>query len=493
MAKQKKKISGQDLGIKIFLSLTAVLLVVVLCGSVLGSTGLLLRASAPLSSANFKVDGAMLTYFYRTSYYSFVSSMGDSISYFLDTSKPLKSQQFVDGQQTWHDYLLTSATAQAKEMLVLAEAAKAAGMSLDDEDNAALEENMAALEASAKSYNYPSVDAFVAAQYGEGLKEKDIRRCIELSLLASKYSAKMQDDIVIADGEVETYFNEHQADYTYVDLRQYTFSAGVAAEGEGVTDEQKNQMKADLKKHAEALAECKTAVAFDAYLTKYMKDNAASTGKGEITEDNIKSNLEQNVYSAYAARDTEQGKWAFDASRKAGDTTVIADDEKISYTVVLLERPTYRMEDTTRNVRHILFQIANHTDAAGAKAEAERVLAEWEASAKTEEAFAELANKYSEDPGSNTAGGLYENVAEDEMVAEFDAWIYDETRKAGDVAIVESASTGAHILYFVGEGAPVWEVQVRNTITNERYEAAYKALEESTPIKENAGALKRVG
>lgn len=491
MGNTKKKTSGKDLSIKIFLSLTAVLLVAVLLGSVLGSTGLLLRMSAPLSSANFKVDGAMMTYFYRTSYYTMVSQLGEYASYMgLDTSKPLKSQTYLDGTQTWHEFLLTSATDQAKQMLVLAEAAKAAGMELDAEDEETLQANMDALAQSAAAYNYPSVNSFVAAQYGEGLKENDIRNAIELSLLASKYSAKMSEEITITDDEVNTYFAEHEDTYTFVDLRQYTFDAGEALEVEGVTDEQKNQMKADLQKKANELAACKTAAEFDAYLIQYMKDNTAAAG--EITEDNIQSNLDSTKYEGYNARTTKQGEWAFAEGRKAGDTTVIEAEDSVAFTVVLLERTKYREETLTRNVRHILFQSANHTDAAGAKAAAEEVLAKWEASGKTENDFAALATEYTEDTGSQANGGLYENVMTGQMVPEFENWLFDATRKAGDVEIVESADYGAHIMYYVGEGEPQWEVNVRSAITNEKYNTAYEALEAATEIKENAGALKMV-
>ncbi len=491
MGYTKKKTSGKDLGIKIFLSLTAVLLVVVLLGSALGSTGLLLRSSAPLSSANFKVDGAMMTYFYRTSYYTMLSQLGDYASMMgLDPNKSLKSQTF-DGEQTWHDYFLNSAAAQAKEMLVLAEAAKAAGMSLDEADQQTLQDNMDALAQAAATNGWTSVNSFIAAQYGEGLKEKDIRAALELTLLAGKYSEKMQNDITITDEEVNTYFDENKDEYTYVSLRQFTFEAGAALEIDGVTDEQKNQMKADLKKHADALAACNTPEAFDAYLTQYMKDNTAATG--EITEENIQSNLEQTKYPTYYSRDTEQGKWAFDAARKVGDTTIIEDDEAVAYTVVLLEATETRDEAVTRNVRHILFLASEHTDAAGAKAAAEEVLAKWEASAKDEDAFAALATEYTEDTGSAENGGLYENVMPEAMVPAFDAWLFDEARKPGDVEIVESEEYGAHIMYYVGEGQPEWEVNVRSAITNEKYNTAYEALAAATEIKENAGALKRVG
>ncbi|MBR7184423.1 MAG: peptidylprolyl isomerase [Clostridia bacterium] len=492
MGNTKKKTTRKDLGLKIFLALTAVLLAVVLLGSLIGSTGILLRMSSPLSSANYSFDGAMLSYIYRTSYMNMLNQLGEYASYIgLDSTKSLKSQMSMDGEQTWHEYFLSAAVEQAKEILVLAEAAKAAGMELTDEDKATVDANFTALEEAAVQYNYPSVSSFIAAQYGSGIKVNDIRKAIELSLLASKYSQQITEGIEVTDAEIDAHFAEHEADHTFVALRQFTFSSTGALLAEDATDEQINQAKADLKAKADALAACKTVEEFDAYLTQYWKDMTAETG--EITEENIASNLEQTKYPNYSARDTEQGKWAFAEERKVGDTTIIADDEAISYTVVMLEKTKSRDEDLSRNVRHILFQSANHTDAAGAKAAAEEVLAKWEASAKDENAFAALATEYTEDTGSKENGGLYENVLPGEMVSAFDTWLFDADRKVGDVEIVESTEYGAHIMFYVGEGEPEWKISVRSDITNERYAAAYEELAANTTIKENAGALKMVG
>ena len=69
------------------------------------------------------------------------------------------------------------------------------------------------------------------------------------------------------------------------------------------------------------------------------------------------------------------------------------------------------------NVRHILIQPeededGNISDEAWTAAEekAQEILAEWEAGDADEESFGELANTYSADGGSNTNGGLYEDV-----------------------------------------------------------------------------------
>ena len=106
-------------------------------------------------------------------------------------------------------------------------------------------------------------------------------------------------------------------------------------------------------------------------------------------------------------------------------------------------------------VRHILLQPddedgdGTYTDKAWdlAKEKADEVLALFEAD-PTEDNFAALAEEYSADPGSNTNGGLYENVAPGQMEDEFDAWCFEDGRKPGDTGMVKT-SHGYHIMYFV--------------------------------------------
>lgn len=491
MGNTKKKTSGKDLGMKIFLIAVIAIVVLALGTNLLSSSGLLLHTFNPVTSENFTINGAMMNYFYKTTYYNFVSQMGDYLSYFgLDTSIPLKNQDYIDGTQTWHDYFLSSTTEQAKELLVLAEAAKAAGLELTEEDITAIDESIASLEETAVAYGYTTAASFISAQYGAGVKVKDIRSAMELSTLAGKYSTKISDEITITEDEINTYFEENRETYTMVDLRQFTFAASEVELAEA-TDEEKEAIDASLKEKADALAACTSVEEYEAYLTEYMKSTTADGV--EITEENIASNLASTEYAGYTSRDTDQGKWAFEEGRKVGDTFIVADESTLAYTVYMVERTEYRDETATRNIRHILFLSSQHTDAEGAKAKAEEILAEYEAGEKTEDAFAALANKYSEDTGSNTNGGLYENVYAGDMVEEFDAWLFDDARQVGDVEIVETADYGAHIMYYVGEGEPQWKLSVESALTSEKYTAAYEAVAATIEVAQNDFALKLVG
>ena len=85
------------------------------------------------------------------------------------------------------------------------------------------------------------------------------------------------------------------------------------------------------------------------------------------------------------------------------------------------------------------------------------------------ESFAALANKLSEDPGSNTNGGLYKQVYKGQMVSEFNDWCFDESRKVGDTGLVQT-QFGWHIMYFSGYSENYYE-SAQETAAGEDYSA----------------------
>ena len=215
------------------------------------------------------------------------------------------------------------------------------------------------------------------------------------------------------------------------------------------------------------------------------------------------SHPEAGTYSGDAAT-----KWVFDESRQEGDTEIVENGTSI-YLLVFHSRT--RNDYNTVDVRHILFKVdttgldskAEDYQAkleelkAGKKQEAENALQAWKDGDATEESFAALANKLSEDPGSNTNGGLYKQVYKGRMVSEFNDWCFDDSRKAGDTGIVANDAAGGsyigyHVMYFVGTDDPYWMVQVRNAMTNKDYSQWSANLVKDITATENSG-MKYVG
>lgn len=143
------------------------------------------------------------------------------------------------------------------------------------------------------------------------------------------------------------------------------------------------------------------------------------------------------------------------------------------------------------DVRHILVipaeqdENGEYTEAAWQQAEqkAEAILNEWRSGEATEDSFAALADENSEDPGSNTNGGLYEAVYPGQMVDEFDAWCFDDARQPGDTGIVKT-SYGYHIMYFVGHGEEIfWFETAKGDLRSEKSVEIEDSLREKYPME----------
>ncbi|MBR1555835.1 MAG: peptidylprolyl isomerase, partial [Oscillospiraceae bacterium] len=214
----------------------------------------------------------------------------------------------------------------------------------------------------------------------------------------------------------------------------------------------------------------------------------------------------------------EVSDWAFGGTAKVGETYLM--EKEGYYSVYLLTREASLDTTNTVNVRHILFSISNHTESdsedeslsedetqaettaeeaeAAEKAALEtcwtyarNALAEWEKGDKTEDSFAELANQYSEDPGSNTNGGLYEKVYTGQMVDTFNDWCFDPSRKVGDTGLVET-SYGVHVMYFAGTSDPLWKDSARNALQSDGIDSWYDEQEQKYPVAYNEDIINAI-
>lgn len=130
------------------------------------------------------------------------------------------------------------------------------------------------------------------------------------------------------------------------------------------------------------------------------------------------------------------------------------------------------------DVRHILVQVKGGTTAEDGtttysdedwktcEEAAQAILDEWLAGPKTEESFAMLATEKTEDPGSQSTGGLYQQVYPGQMVDAFNNWCFDESRNPGDYGMVQT-NYGYHVMYFVSS-EPQWPHYAESDWMNEQ-------------------------
>ncbi len=296
----------------------AVLLVGVVAGLV-SKNGLVMRMTPAIKSENYTINGNMLRYMFQTEYQNFHNSYSDTLQYFsLDTSKSLKEQTFGDTSAgsaletaylgefsgTWYDYFMNSVTAQAKEILIYCEEAKARGIELDDDDYANIENSVLSIDYMVQMYNLYyggsyNRASYISATYGEGVKEKDIRNFLELSALASKCAEQISDELIdaITDERITAEYEQNKLDYQNTDYSYYTMSVKFS----------------DLAKEliegydgSAALTDEQTATVLEAYKSKIaeLKEKAATfaayTDISEFEKDIFNDIASTNFDSLYA-------------------------------------------------------------------------------------------------------------------------------------------------------------------------------------------------
>lgn len=451
------------------------------------------------------VSIGMYNYYYSRVVNNYISYA--SYGYYeLDTSKDF-SKQFTeddDGNKvSWLEFFKIKTIDQIQYVTSYYEAGVEAGVTLTNEQKETIKSQIEQLQTSASEAE-KSVDAYIAGEFGEYCSQETLEVMLEQALIAESYYRQRTIETQITDKEFEKFFKENKNDYSeckfaFLEMAYDTTSDDTKADSV-------NKAKAYLKKIS-TVDDMKKLVP---EVCEDMIKQYIEYGYFEDEKDAIKQ-LSDYLENSMTASDDTYGEgtvqWLFSEDTKVGDTHYYVDEENAVILILLKTgEPTFN-EDTVYSVRHILVapgteseeestedteEKKTYTDAewAAAKKEAEAILADYKKGDKTEYAFALLAEEKSEDTESTSSGqsglygGLYEGTTKGQMVAEFEEWSLDSSRKYGDTGIVKT-EYGYHIMYFIDTMA-----QYKfNCITNIKAEKE-KEFVDSYKVKERRGLEK---
>ena len=122
-----------------------------------------------------------------------------------------------------------------------------------------------------------------------------------------------------------------------------------------------------------------------------------------------------------------------------------------------------------------------------AKAEAERILAEFVAGELTKEAFEALAKDKNKDSNE-----FYADTKPGEMVDEMNDWLFDEERKIGDTAVIKT-TYGYHVTWLVEFGKEIWFMDSKEDYYTELLEAYNESIGAAVTIEANDKIVDKIG
>ena len=477
----------------VFYIVIGLMVVGILVAAVFNS-GLPQRMLTAVTVGNHKLSVAEMNYYFLDTVNS-----NSYLGYMVDNNTPLDEQEYGDGQ-TWADYLLETAVTSARDNYAIYDEAIANGYTLTEENQAQIDQQIQTMETYASLYGYNSVSAFLRANYGAGCNESNYRAYLEVQAIATGYNNQIVEGLTYTQEEIDAEAAENPTDYTSYDYRYYLVSTSNYYETDA--DEHTEEETAAAKEAAQAAAQQLLDDSQGdgekfweaAHALMHVNDGEETTGETEPEETTGETQPEETGDTT-EEEDTHEdttlyentlkssmpsilSDWLTDSARQAGDTTVIEASNDAGYYAVMFLGSNDNTEVPTVNVRHILISTSDSVTAEDARSQIEEIQAEYEED-PTEEHFAELAETYSSDTGSNTNGGLYENVAPGQMVEEFNDWIFADNRQAGDVGIVET-DYGCHLMYFVGDGEYSYrDTLVVNALMQAEYDEWYTTLTEA--------------
>lgn len=474
--------------IKCGVAVIALIVVFVLC--FLYSNESIRKNMAAVTVDSEKFTAVDLNYYYFTT----LDQYSSYLSYFgVDASQDLDSAEYADGQ-SWGDYFRDSAVTMLTQTVSMYNHAMEEGYEISDEVQQQIDDYSASIDEYCEN-NAMTRDQFLESRYGSGMTDEIFMKHLTMVAVASDYSENYQQNHEYTEEELQSYYDEHKKDINVASYEVLTVNAdysGIEGITEGSTDEAVEYTDEQTEQAMEAAKETANGFLDRVNAGESLTDIAAEYGENYYSK---KTDASYSSYTDYTFND-----WVFDEARVDGEASVVIDEAKNCWYVVVLDK-CYRPEYNTVDVRHILlkpvdsgltpedegYEEAEALNKAQAETKAQDVLNEYLAGEHTAEAFGALAEEYSSDSNASD-GGLYTQIYKGEMEDAFEEWCFDDSRKVGDTGIVET-SYGYHVMYFQGEDIPYWQVRCKNGM----YEQWQQDIYDAATVKEHVLGIKAAG
>lgn len=474
-------------------SIAIVLMLCVVIVTTVVESGLIQRRTTAATVGEYEISAPEFNHYYVDTINEFQKSWGQALVLSgLSPNVPLKDQVYnQETGETWADFFLTGATDNLHSTYALYSAAVAEGLTLDEEATSEIDSMLKSVEMSAVANGgFKNLNAYIKAVYGTGCNEDTFRHYVEVQYLASRYAMNHMDSLTYTDDQLREKDAADPIPFNSYSYNEFYLPATNFLEG-GTEGEDGNLTYSDEEKAAAAVKceEAAQTLVAENINSVVMLDKAISQLDLSTADEAPKSTAYTDVISSKLP--TISKEWITAPERVAGDLTLIpnesttTDDAGNEVTTVNGYYVVYfnGINDNTfpiSNVRHILVKFDGGTqnedgttayseeEKTAARAEAEGILAQFQAGEATEDAFAALAVEKSDDTGSAANGGLIENILPSSSYVEnFLNWSIDRSRQAGDTGIVET-EYGYHVMYYVGNSERNYrDTMIENTLINE--------------------------
>lgn len=417
-----------------------------------------------ITVADQKINKVEYDFHYYQVKANYLAQYGSMLSAYMgiDIESNFDNEMYSE-TMTWGDFFDEMTVASITRTKALAIEAEKAGFTYDTTQE--YTDMMEDIKEAAAAENL-SVNGYLQECYGPYATTGRVEELIKSNIVTTAYYNQIMEGKTPTTEEMEAYYAENKDTYDVVDYRITTIEAELPTEPTELADPVEETEDTEDAAYEPSEAEIKKAMA-DA---KVLADKAKTTVAKDGTE--VTGTKKANMTAII-------GDWLFDASRKAGDTTVLEDTDANKYYALVFEK-RYRDETPSADVRVVMLEDEDP----------QPIYDEWKNGAATEESFAELCEKYSADTAAE--GGFYEKITKTGMQENLADWLFDEKRVKGDTEIIEITDTFNYILYYVAPNKPEWEISITNILTSEAMEEYLEEISKDYTVEDPKGNLEYI-
>ncbi|MCQ2417655.1 MAG: peptidyl-prolyl cis-trans isomerase [Oscillospiraceae bacterium] len=410
-----------------------------------------------LETENFKVDAAMFSCYFQQCENSYLEyAEGNDSMPMFDADTSLRNQQYSE-EQTWFDMFMENTLQSVEANLRVCEAAHAANYELDEET---------------KQQCKTAAEETDLSQYPGGITTDDLERAMQLTFLAQKFQEQMNQDAEYSDQEIEAYFDANRENYLTASVMAYSFPW----DPQGIIAEDYTEYNAAIT-NANNMMDCRNEQEFKEYVYQYLTEEKelSETEASNMSEDLMITNFVSGFPAAVQ-------EW-LNGDAAENETWMHLKEEQCSTTVYMLRQKPFLDTADTVDFRIIFLSAGQADQLENVEAMAEQIQEYVQFSESPSETFASYAQQYSADSATKNKGGYVKGYSECRTTYgdEITEWAFDDSRKAGDMAII-SRSSAVILAYFEQKnGEAGWKSAVENDLQTNRYNE-YTALRDSFEI-----------
>lgn len=362
---------------------------------------------------------------------------------------------------SFKDALLQAAEGKLTMGIYLKEQAEKLQLSLDKDDQLALQMFLDSIREDAKDSGM-SEKELLEAMYGKGASEESVSAMLKRDQLNAKALKTLLESYKISDEDLDKELQDHAELYELVSYRAYTFNDEELQNPESaslLSEEEKEAGNQALLARAEAL---RRRINDE---NSFLAETFAELSPEEQSAVGI-TDFTLNINQAKADLPGHFGDWLFHPERQTGEITVVSASGSASVLYFLS-----RALDATPvfSSRHILFRERTDEDNLSALDRARAVLKEYESGKPSEDRFAALAREHSEDLSTAPRGGYMEQVIPGTLLRAYEDWCLDPARSKGDTGLIEVEGSGVYLVYFISTGSESYRVKADQSLRSLRF------------------------